>query len=127
VSTISDKQHSVLKVAVNVPLSREFDYLPPKGEPIPVPGSRVLVQFGPRRQVGLVVGHADGSELPREKIRHCIEVLDDEPLFGKDDLALVRFTSNYYHHPVGEVVAAAMPAILRQGKALQPVVQKQTS
>ncbi|MDH3810604.1 MAG: primosomal protein N' [Gammaproteobacteria bacterium] len=122
-SNISNSQHPVLKVAVNVPLSREFDYLPPSGGPVPAPGCRVLVQFGPRRQVGLVVGHSAGSELPREKIRRCIEVLDDEPLLGKDDLALVRFTSNYYHHPVGEVVAAAMPAILRQGKVLHPVVE----
>jgi primosomal protein N' (replication factor Y) len=123
VNAIPDNQPPVLKVAVNVPLSREFDYLPPAAGPVPLPGCRVLVQFGPRRQVGLVLAHAAESELPREKIRRCIEVLDDTPLLGDNDLLLLRFTSNYYHHPVGEVVAAAMPALLRQGKALQPLVE----
>ena len=122
-SNISDSQPPVLKVAVNVPLSREFDYLPPAGGPVPVPGCRVLVQFGPRRQVGLVLAHADTSELSREKIRACIEVLDDKPLLGEDELVLVRFTSNYYHHPIGEVVAATLPALLRQGKTLYPAVE----
>ena len=122
-SDISENQHPVLKVAVNVPLSREFDYLPPSGGPVPAPGCRVLVQFGPRRQVGLVLAHAATSALPSAKLRRCLEVLDDAPLLGDNDLALIRFTSNYYHHPVGEVVAAALPALLRQGKPLHPVVE----
>ncbi len=122
-SDIPDKQQPVLKVAINVPLSREFDYLPPSGAAEPAPGCRVLVQFGPRRQVGLVLAHAAESDLPREKIRQCIEVLDDEALLGESDLALIRFTSNYYHHPIGEVVAAALPTLLRQGKGLHPVVE----
>ena len=106
-----------------MPLSNEFDYLPPKGTPLPAPGCRVLVQFGPRQQVGLVLAHADESALPSARLRRCIEVLDATPLLGDRELDLIRFTSNYYHHPVGEVVAAALPALLRQGKALHPVVE----
>jgi primosomal protein N' (replication factor Y) len=30
---------------------------------------------------------------------------------------LLRFASDYYHHPLGEVIAAALPAALRQGQA----------
>ena len=115
--------NTVLRVAVNVPLSREFDYLPPAAGPLPAPGSRVLVQFGPRRQVGVVLGHKESSDVPRGKLRHCLEVLDEEPLLGDAELRLIRFTSDYYHHPIGEVVAAALPALLRQGKALHPVVE----
>ncbi len=110
-------------MAINVPLSREFDYLPPPGGELPKPGARVLVQFGPRRHVGVVMSHAAGSEVPADKLRRCRETLDEEPLLGGDELRLVRFTSDYYHHPVGEVMAAAMPALLRQGKALHPVVE----
>jgi primosomal protein N' (replication factor Y) len=113
----------VLKVAVSVPLSRAFDYLPPEGGPVPAPGCRVRVPFGPRQQVGLVVGHADVSELPAGRIRRCTEVLDAQPLLGEADLRLIRFTSDYYHHPIGEVVAAALPALLRQGKGLHPLVE----
>jgi len=111
----------VLNVAVSVPLSREFDYLPATGGPAAVAGSRVLVPFGSRRQVGIVMGDTSHSDLPSEKIRRCIETLDDGPLLSEDDRWLIRFTSDYYHHPIGEVVAAALPALLRRGKALNPV------
>ena len=112
-----------LKVAVDVPLSHTFDYRPAAGCPAPPAGSRVLVPFGRRQQVGLVLAHADATELAADKVRRCSRILDDEPLLAADDLWLLRFTSDYYHHPVGEVVATALPALLRQGKALNPLLQ----
>ena len=41
-----------------------------------------------------------------------------------EDLWLIRFTSDYYHHPIGEVVAAALPGLLRNGKSLHPMIEK---
>ena len=122
-SNSPDNQQPVLKVAINVPLSRQFDYLPPGSGPAPAPGCRVLVQFGPRSQVGMVLSHANESALAPAKIRRCSSVLDEAPLLGDAELRLIRFTSDYYHHPIGEVVSAALPAILRQGKPLHPVVE----
>ena len=104
-----------------MPLSREFDYLPPRSGPAAVTGSRVLVPFGRRHQVGIVMGQAAGSDHPAAKMRHCSETLDQEALLSADDLWLIRFTSSYYHHPIGEVMAAALPALLRQGKSLYPL------
>ena len=114
---------AVLKIAVNAPLSRLFDYLPPAGA-MPRPGCRVLVPFGRRKLVGLVMDIGGGSELPEAKLRRALQVLDDEPLFGETDLRLIRFTSDYYHHPIGEVVAAALPAAMRRGRALHGVVKE---
>ena len=113
----------VLKVAVSVPLSRAFDYLPPADGPVPSPGCRVRVPFGPRQQVGLVLAHTQASDLAPGRIRRCTATLDDSPLLREADLRLLRFTSDYYHHPIGEVVTAALPAMLRQGKALHPVIE----
>jgi primosomal protein N' (replication factor Y) len=115
---------SILRVAVNVPLSRDFDYLPPtKGSDSAI-GCRVRVPFGRREQVGVVIGHSSNSGLPVNKLKRCVEVLDEKPLLNESDLWLIRFTSNYYHHPIGEVVAAALPSRLRQGKPLHPEVEK---
>ncbi len=114
-------QGPILKIAVDVPLAHAFDYLPPAGQPVPAPGSRVRVPFGRRRPVGLVLGSADASDLPGRKLRRVLEVLDEAPLLAGADLTLIRFTADYYHHPVGEVCAAALPALLRQGRALDPV------
>jgi primosomal protein N' (replication factor Y) len=114
---------TILKVAVSVPLSRLFDYLPPAGAEPALPGSRVLVPFGRQELVGMVMASGDSSDLPVNKIRRCDAVLDDAPLLSADDLQLITFTSSYYHHPIGEVVAAALPALLRAGKPLLPMLQ----
>jgi primosomal protein N' (replication factor Y) len=114
----------ILQVAINAPLSRLFDYLPAADDALPVPGCRVLVPFGRQRQIGMVISHASKSELPLNKLRRISTTIDSEPLLGEQDLWLVRFTSDYYHHPLGEVVAAALPALLRQGKSLNPVIQR---
>ena len=115
-------KYPILKVAVNVPLSREFDYLPVSDNTGPLPGTRVIVPFGRRRHIGLVMGHIEHSELPLSKIRRCVSALDETALLSADDLWLIRFTSDYYHHPIGEVVAAALPALMRQGKVLFPTL-----
>jgi len=114
----------VLRVAINAPLSRLFDYLPPSDAVTPVPGCRVLVPFGRQRQIGMVIDLAEESALPRSRLRRILSTIDTEPLLREPDLWLIRFTSDYYHHPIGEVVAAAMPVLLRQGKPLNPVIQR---
>ncbi len=114
---------TILKVAVSVPLSRLFDYLPPAGAEPALPGSRVLVPFGRQKLVGVVMASSSSSDLPVNKIRRCDAVVDNAPLLSADDLQLITFTSSYYHHPIGEVVAAALPALLRAGKPLLPMLQ----
>ena len=116
-------QGSILRIAVNVPLSREFDYQSVEGDGAVGPGTRVVVPFGRGRQVGLVLGSAESSDVPESKLRRCQAIIDDAPLLSAQDLRLIRFTADYYHHPIGEVVAAALPALLRQGKSLFPTLQ----
>jgi primosomal protein N' (replication factor Y) len=114
--------NAILNVAINVPLSRQFDYLPPAQGPCPAPGCRVLVPFGRRRQVGLVLGLSNESLLDPAQLRRAETALDDAPLLADEALWLIRFTSDYYHHPIGEVTAAALPGLLRKGKALHPML-----
>ncbi len=115
---------TILKVAVNVPLSRDFDYLPPASGPVPAVGCRVLVPFGRRQQIGMVTAHANESVISAAKIRRCSKVLDENAILSDPDLWLIRFASDYYHHPIGEVVSTALPALLRQGKPLYPTVER---
>jgi primosomal protein N' (replication factor Y) len=74
----------------------------------------------------MVMEVADKSDLPASKLKHAAEVLDESPLLSAVDLWLVRFTSDYYHHPIGEVVASALPALLRKGKPRDSVIRKVT-
>ena len=43
-------------------------------------------------------------------------VLDAAPLLGAADLELLQWAADYYHHPVGEVFATALPRLLREGR-----------
>lgn len=108
---------SVLRVAINAPLSRMFDYLPPASGS-PAVGCRVRVPFGRQQQFGMIMQLADHSEVPLAKLRRAAQCIDDTPLLSDTDLWLIKFVSDYYHHPIGEVVAAALPAALRHGKSL---------
>jgi primosomal protein N' (replication factor Y) len=115
------KPKPILRVAVNAPLSRLFDYRAPGGSAVE-PGCRVQVPFGRRVQTGIVIETADDTDVPGDKLRDTRNLLDEGPILSADDLWLIAFTSDYYHHPIGEVAAAALPALLRQGKPLESKV-----
>jgi primosomal protein N' (replication factor Y) len=121
---------ALLQVALDTPLRRVFDYLPPAGVDAArvEPGVRVLVPLGRRRAVGYVVGLTRESEVPATRLKHVIEILDAEPLWDARCLELLRWAADYYQHPLGEVLSAAVPGALRRGApARRPVLAWQLS
>ncbi|HET7757251.1 MAG TPA: primosomal protein N', partial [Steroidobacteraceae bacterium] len=111
----------VFRVAIDTPLRRLFDYLPPTAAGAPpglVPGMRVRVPFGRRRLIAVLAAMADGSELPPERLKPILEVLDARPALDASVLALLEWAAAYYHHPPGEVFAGALPRALRRGAPL---------
>ncbi len=74
-------------------------------------GMRVLVPLGKRKVTGVVFDFAQETSL--EKVREVLTVLDDRPVFDPPILKLCRWISNYYISPVGEVLSAALPPLLR--------------
>ena len=111
----------IFHVALDTPLRRIFDYLPPAGVPETPPlGVRVLVPFGRQRLVGILVGSASKSMLPATKLKAALEILDLQPVYDPVTFELLRWAADYYHHPIGEVFAAALPVALRGG---QPAVE----
>jgi len=107
----------VFRVALDTPLRRLFDYLPPAspGAHPPAPGARVRVPFGRRRLVGVIVASAETSELPPGRLKPILEVLDSRPVLDAPALELLGWAAHYYHHPIGEVLAGALPRALRLG------------
>jgi len=108
----------ILQIALDTPLRRTFDYLAPDptGRP-PAPGVRVKVPFGRRQLIGVLTGIAEVSSVPAAKLKAAHDILDDAPVFDPITLELLRWASDYYHHPLGEVIAAALPVALRAGQA----------
>jgi len=107
----------VLAIAIDAPLKRLFDYLsPPQVEVSRLqPGVRLWVPFGRRRVVGVLVEVREHSELPASKLKAALAVIDEEPVVDPALLDLLRWSADYYRHPLGEVIAAALPAPLRTG------------
>lgn len=110
----------ILRVAVRSPLWQCFDYLPPEEVDAQdwQPGQRVKVPFGRREVVGMLLEIVDKSDFPYEQLKNVIAVIDATPILSESLLRLYRWASDYYHHPVGDVILGTLPKLLRQGRAL---------
>jgi primosomal protein N' (replication factor Y) len=114
-----DPANTVLRVALPVPLARLFDYLPPPAMPENGHwiGRRVRVPFGKGELIGLVAA-VGPPENPALTLKTVAESLDDAPLFSGELLDSLRWAARYYHAPLGETFATALPALLRAGQPL---------
>ncbi len=112
----------ILKIALDTPLRRLFDYLPPPGETSRewLPGSRLRVPFGRQSQIGVLIATTCESEVPTSKLRAAQAVLDEAPVFEPPLLELLHWASDYYHHPLGSVLLGALPGLAREGAPLRP-------
>ncbi|MGH8180621.1 MAG: replication restart helicase PriA, partial [Steroidobacteraceae bacterium] len=116
----------IVRVALPTPLRRLFDYradLPGAGAGTIEPGMRVRVPFGRQRLIGVATATAAASELPEERLKSVLERLDPQPIFDAATLALLGWAADYYHHPIGEVLAAALPKALRLGAPIEAVAE----
>lgn len=115
---LQEKASPILRVAIDVPLYRLFDYEAPEtiAAELLKPGLRLSVPFGRAQKTAYLVSLEQTSELGREQLKPIAQVLDQEPLLSPADLRLLHWAARYYHHPLGEVYATAFPVGLRQGK-----------
>ena len=109
----------IARVALDVPLSNLFDYTAADNVAI---GQRVIVSFGRKQMVGVVMECAADSDLSAERIKSVVRVLHEIPPLPAELLTLLRFCSDYYHHPLGMTVLSALPSRLRSS---QPVTFKE--
>jgi primosomal protein N' (replication factor Y) len=107
----------ILKIAIATPIRKLFDYLAVDNQSDKYPvGSRVEVPFGKSSKIGIIVATAHHSDLPLSKLRGIKAILDDKPLLPTTLFNLLLWSSDYYHHPLGEVISSALPKTLREGK-----------
>ncbi len=107
----------ILRVALDVPLPKLFDYRSEDATRADI-GCRVLVPFGKKRLVGLIWDVATKSKVTDSRLRSVEKILRETAPLPREWLALVEFCSGYYHGPLGEVVAAALPPRLRTAKTV---------
>ncbi|MDR2785986.1 MAG: primosomal protein N' [Treponema sp.] len=105
-----------LDVVFDLPLKDTFSYRKDeKGEA--VPGKRVMVPFGRRESLGYVVAERETPPegIGESAIKTVRRVVDREPIFGGDNIALARWIAGYYFCGTGEALAAMIPSGRRSG------------
>ena len=111
---------AVLRVALPLPLPTLFDYLPPAaGEPRV--GSRVLVPFGRRNLVGVVVTIDAEATVDRKRLKQATRLLDEEALLDTELMQTLAWAADYWLGAPGEAYANALPLALREARPLPPI------
>ncbi|MEY2863400.1 MAG: hypothetical protein RLY58_1107 [Pseudomonadota bacterium] len=124
-SALPSSSPVLIRVALPVPMFALFDYrvsVACQAEPVAV-GCRVQVPFGNRELIGVVMGAGDAADVDPDKLRDVLAVIDTTPLIPHDLLQLLLWAARYYHYPIGEVLAVALPTLLRQGRTLDILTQ----
>ncbi|HXV09840.1 MAG TPA: primosomal protein N' [Burkholderiales bacterium] len=103
----------IIKVALDVPVATLFDYRHDAATELDV-GCRVVVPFGKKRLVGVIMETADASSVTSGRLKAALNVLRDSPRLEESDLELLRFASHYYHYPLGAAVMGSLPPQLRR-------------
>ena len=101
----------VVRVAVPVPLYREFDYGLPADAPQVNAGARLRVPFAGRLVTGICTDPSPGD--PHPEVRLVDGIIDPDDGFGSHLRSLAQWLASYYHHPLGEVFSVMLPAALR--------------
>lgn len=109
----------LVRLALNVPLNRFFDYLLPDDMQAVI-GARAVVPFGRQEKVGVMVDFPQCSDVPVEKLKPISAILDNQSLFDDEIFPLLNWAANYYHAPLGEVLASSLPVKLRSGESAEP-------
>ncbi|AXS78587.1 primosomal protein N' [Dechloromonas sp. HYN0024] len=103
----------VLRVALDLPLHRLFDYVAEAASTIDV-GRRVRVPFGRGEKLGVIVDVVDASDWPLDQLKAAGEILSDLPPLPADFFRLCEFASAYYQAALGEVILQALPVGLKR-------------
>lgn len=118
---MSEPLQQYVKVAMPLPLHTYFDYaLNAEQSQHVVVGGRVVVPFGKRQVLGIVVDISKNSALEATKIKNVLECLDNEPLFDTKLLKLAKWLAQFYIAPIGEVFATMLPSALNKGANAAP-------
>lgn len=113
----------VICIAVPIPIYGYFDYLPAENTCVEdySPGRRVLVKFGHRELVGIVICHQSETTTPINKLKSISRLFDETTALPKEILALLKWCATYYCHPLGDCIHSALPSALRQKKSIAEI------
>jgi primosomal protein N' (replication factor Y) len=98
-------------IVFDIPAEQSFTYeIDEKGQASA--GKRAMVPFGQRDLLGYVTSERenlpDGIKI--ETVKKIRRVVDEEPLFGSNDVEIARWMAGYYLCSTGQALAAMIPS-----------------
>ena len=105
-----------IQVAIPVPILQLFTYQEPKklSSPALEVGERVVVPFGPRKVIGIVIDEQAECNFDVSKVKSITGSLNDNFNLSKPLVSFLQLCAHYYHHPIGDVFKQALPILLRK-------------
>lgn len=99
----------LINIILPLAIADTYTYSVPEGMPVPEVGTRVLVPLGKKECIGIV-----DNTTPKKNddltLRPIIAILDTTPIVTPAQLDLWHWMATYYMCPIGDVLAAALPA-----------------
>ena len=105
---MNPKMKNCLKIAVTLPVNETYDYAIPDhlAEQARI-GCRALVPFGNQKTVGYIL---EKKPLTEERgLKAILDIMDKAPLFHEQMVPFFQWMSDYYLHPIGRLIQAALP------------------
>ncbi|MFK7794956.1 MAG: primosomal protein N' [Gammaproteobacteria bacterium] len=104
------------QVGIDSPLRRLFDYRIPDSMPELQPGCRVVIPFGKRSLLGIVVNLIDTPSIDPSRLKTIRSAPDEKAIFDAESFALIRWAARYYQFPLGSALFSSLPPALRKTK-----------
>lgn len=111
-------------MALAVPLFRTFTYRVPEGIAVPItPGTRVLVSFRNRPEIGICLGATEPPE--GITLKPIQAVVDDVPALPASLLLTAKWISDWYAAPLGLTLRSMLPTALTSARTPAPASRTQ--
>nr|HDM99802.1 primosomal protein N' [Deltaproteobacteria bacterium] len=98
----------LIDVVLPLPIYKALTYILSGHSICPLRGTRVLVPVGRRNMIGVAWG-TPAEKPPSVNLKSVKRILDERPLLPESLISFLEWTSSYYFHPIGQVIAEALP------------------
>ena len=110
-----------IKVILNLPIYKSFDYLVPEHFRDLRTGMRVEVPFGTKNLIGITIADPTVRNFSENKYRlkNINKVIDLKPIITNEVFKICKWSADYYQHPLGQVIFSSLPSKIKKGGDLE--------
>ncbi len=97
-------------------VDRIFNYIVPESFEADLRiGMRVIVPFGKgnKNYEGYVIGFSKSSEIPFNKLKYIVSIMDKYPIFSANTIMLAKFMREKYYTTLAECLRCIMPSVVK--------------